>query len=174
MRRKTAVAGMVALAMSLVATTAEAAPAVVITSPAEGDTISRSASPQITVAGGVTFDEPEPTTRQFFLRRDACGGSAAQNLRLETESGTDGGNGCGYIPPGWNIFTEVSNVVPIGDFDHHYPTLAGEPNDGVPLTYDGTRPVTGTIVRRAISAAPGNQRPPSRSRGKRSAAVRRR
>jgi hypothetical protein len=108
---------------------AATAPTISITSPAPGATISKAVSDTILVNGTATFDVPVAATRTFYLRRDACGGSAAQNTRLSTASGTDGGDGCGNLIGGASTATT------------NYPA-----ENGLPLTVDTTKAAKVTIV----------------------------
>jgi hypothetical protein len=125
------------LAVVVMAGAAVAAPTVSITSPANGTTVSRSQTPTLALAGAVSFDTPVADTRQFFLRRSACGGS--DNPRLSVQAGGDGsGDGCGDLVPG--AFREVATMAGAGVASEDYPAV-----DGVPLTFDGTKPVTGKI-----------------------------
>jgi hypothetical protein len=122
--------------------TAVAAPELAITSPEDGATISRGAQPSIEIGGQVQFEEPEALTRRWFVRRDACGGEAAQNERLSIVQGVDGGSGCGYIPPGWAALSEVFAALgEEGAFAAVHPA-----EDGIPFTLDASEPITGTVV----------------------------
>jgi hypothetical protein len=118
------------------ASVAAAAPTVTITSPSAEATVSRSASPTLAVAGSATFDPPVASTRQFFLRQDACG-TDSNNPHLSVRQGRDGGNGCGYV-------TQPANEVlhTLGEALTWSYTSA----DGVPFTLDTAGRLTGTIV----------------------------
>lgn len=136
MRKKTAVTGMVALAMCLLATTAHAAPAVSITSPEAGATISRSATPQIPVAGDVAFDEPLQEERTLYMRRTQCA------------SGSDDAN-LSVVQPGGN---QQSSCAFIFQAANEALILAGDPglsvtypSENFAFTLDASRPITGTI-----------------------------
>lgn len=89
------------------------------------------------VSGEFAQDVP-----RYFLRRDDCGGDA-DNLHLSLTAGDpDGGDGCGFIPPGWNALNEGFAL--LGDEEglvQDYPA-----RDGLPFTLDGSTDITGTIV----------------------------
>ena len=136
MRKKISLTITVLAVLGLFAAHVQAAPTVTITSPADGDTISRGANPTFTMAGGVSFDTPAPTTTRYFARRAACGGTADQNMRLSTTSGTDGGTGCGYIG-GWNL---------LGTADEPGFAMDFPAENGVPLTLDAGRAIATRII----------------------------
>jgi len=136
MRKKISLTITVLAVLGLFAAHVQAAPTLTITSPEDAASISRAENPQFTMAGDVSFDTPEPTTTRYFLRRAACGGTAAQNMRLSTISGTDGGTGCGYIG-GWNL---------LGTADEPGFAMDFPAEDGVPLTLDAGRAIATRIV----------------------------
>lgn len=129
MRKKTAVTGMLALALSLVATTAGAAPTVTITTPADGSTVSKSASPTLTVTGDVAFDTPEASELQFFVRRTGC----TDDKRLSVEQGAET-SGC----------AEANSHTPANEITRT-PTLFNAA-DGLPFTLDASRSVQGVVT----------------------------
>ena len=133
-------------AVALMAGSAVAAPAVSITSPADGSTVSRSQNPSLALAGAVSFDTPEADTSRFFLRRSACGGTVDQGMRLSRTSGTDGGTGCGYIG-GWNLLGTADEPSFVMDF----PAA-----DGVPFTLDSSRQLTARISMDSYRGIVGN------------------
>lgn len=147
MRTRLTLTVAIVAALGLLAGQVSATATVTITSPADGSTISRSASPQFSMAGTASFDTPSATTTRYFLRRAACGGSADPQMRLSTVSGTDGGTGCGYIG-GWNL---------LGTADEPGFAMDFPASDGVPLTLDASRAITARIVAssyRGISGSP--------------------
>lgn len=123
-----------------------AVPTVSITSPANGTTVSRSATPTLALAGGVSFDTPAPTSTRFFLRRAACGGTADPGMRLSITNGTDGGTGCGYIG-GWNA---------LGTADEEGFAMDFPAADGLPFTLDASRPLTARISMDSYRGIVGN------------------
>jgi hypothetical protein len=136
MRMKTIrLAVMVTAAVALLASVAAAAPAVSITSPAAGASVSRSATPQLHVTGTTGFDTPTPTDREIFLRRDGDGTTCGETFISESD-GTDGGNGCS--------FTFGMLAVAGQDFTELYGNTKDQVN--VPLTLDASRNITGMIA----------------------------
>lgn len=122
-------------AAALVAVAAAATgPGVTITSPAAGQKISLRHSTYTAVAGTASFATPTSATTRFYLRRDGCG-TANDNPHLSVSSGTDAGDGCGLVL----TIVGVGGTVDQGAFVD-YPST-----DGMPLTLDGSQPVTGTI-----------------------------
>jgi hypothetical protein len=107
---------------------------VTITSPKEGQSISQKRVPNLPVFGGVTFASATASSTAYYLRRDGCG-TSSDNPHLSITSGTDAGNGCGLT---------VTVVGVGGDADANayvdYPS-----SDGMPLSLDASRKVTGTI-----------------------------
>jgi hypothetical protein len=135
MHKATWTAALIAAAATLAAA-AEAAtgPGVTITSPAAGQKISPRHNAYTAVAGTASFATPTAGTTRFYLRRDGCG-SANDNPHLSVTSGTDGGDGCGLVL----TIVGVGGTADQGAFVD-YPST-----DGMPLTLDASRPVTGTI-----------------------------
>lgn len=125
-----------AIAVVVMAGSVSATPIISITSPASGTSISRSQTPTLSLAGQVSFDTPIATSRRFFLRRADCG--AADNPRLSVQQGGDGGSGCGDLVPG--AVREAATMLGAGVASDNYPAV-----DGIPLTYDGSKAITGTI-----------------------------
>ena len=136
MSRAKALAVLVPAALALIAGVATASStSVTITSPREGQSVSLRRVPNLPVYGSVTFAAATPNTTRFFMRRDGCG-TSNDNPHLSVTSGTDGGDGCGLV---------VSSVAgPGGTVDQgafvDYPS-----EDGMPLTVDASRAITGTI-----------------------------
>lgn len=128
MTRKTAITAIVSLALSLLASTVSAAPTVTITSPTSGASFSRSASPRIDVAGAVSFDAPEPSERTFYMRRTSC----TTDQRLTTDQGTE-----------TSSCAETVSLTPVAEEQAAGTTYDAE--DGVPLTLDASRPITGVV-----------------------------
>jgi hypothetical protein len=135
-RRRLVVAFAAAVAVlgSLVVSAFAATPSVTITTPKAGQSVSLKRNPYLAIAGTVQFAPATPGSTTFYLRRDGCG-TASDNPHLSVTSGEDGGDGCGLV------FTVVGVG---GDVDQgafvDYPS-----QDGMPLTLDTSRAVTGTI-----------------------------
>jgi hypothetical protein len=108
---------------------------VTITSPKAGSSISLKKNPYLAVAGNVSFAPTTAGSTRFYLRRDACG-TSADNPHLSVTSGTDGGDGCGLI---LNSIVGAGGDVDQGAFVD-FPST-----DGMPLAFDSSRNVTGTI-----------------------------
>jgi hypothetical protein len=131
-RAKALVAGIVGLLAFAGAVSAAGTPSVTITSPKTGSTFSAQRTPTLTVAGAAAFTVPAQTSTTFYLRRDGCG-TPNDNPHLSVTSGTDGGEGCGFV--GGNGL--VAGVSP-GLFSVDYPST-----DGMPLILDTSRSVDG-------------------------------
>jgi hypothetical protein len=127
---------LVPAALALIAGVATASStSVTITTPKEGQSFSKKRTPQLPVTGGVNFAAANPNTSLFYVRRDGCG-TSSDNPHLSIASGTDAGSGCGSL---------INGVVGAGgDADAgafvDYPS-----NDGMPLSFDATRDITGTF-----------------------------
>ena len=125
-----------ASALLLTGIAAGATSSVTITSPRAGQSISLKKNPYLAVAGGVSFAAATPGDTTFYLRRDGCG-TSNDNPHLSTQSGTDGGDGCGLI------FNAVVGVG--GDVDQaafvDFPAA-----DGMPLSLDATRQISGVVA----------------------------
>jgi hypothetical protein len=106
-----------------------------ITTPKAGSSISQRTNSYTAVAGNVSFAAANAQTTRFFLRRDGCG-TSNDNPHLSVTSGTDAGDGCGLVV---NQVGLVGDAAPEATFTD-YPA-----SDGMPLAFDGTRPVTGQI-----------------------------
>lgn len=128
MKKKIAVTAMVALALGLVATTAGAAPTVTISTPTSGASFSKSASPKINVAGTVGFDAPEPSESVFYVRRTSC----TTDQRISTDQGGETAS-C----------AETVSLTPVAEEQALGTTYPAE--DGIPLTLDASRPITGVV-----------------------------
>ena len=135
MKRAGRLAALAAATVMVASGGAQAAPVVQITSPVSGATISRAAQPELLVTGTAAFAPPVESTRTFYLRRDACT-DGVDNERLSVVNGSDGGDGCGLIGAG-NLTTT-------------YPAA-----DGVPVTVDADRNLTGKIVTSSFEPSTG-------------------
>ncbi len=136
MRKRIRAAGLLAVTAALVTGIAAVAggPSVTITSPGAGQKLSARHTTYVAVAGAASFATPTAGTSRFYLRRDGCG-TASDNPHLSVTSGTDGGDGCGLVL----TIVGVGGTADQGAFVD-YPST-----DGMPLTLDASRPVTGTI-----------------------------
>lgn len=137
MRKAVAAAVLAAAAAALAAAFAVAAagPSTTITSPSAGQKVSLRRNAYLAVAGSAAFASPAAQSTRFYLRRDGCG-TPNDNPHLSVTSGTDGGDGCGLV---LSSFVGVGGTVDQGA-SVDYPTT-----DGMPLTLDAGRTVTGTI-----------------------------
>lgn len=141
MRRRITAAALLASAAVLVSGAAvAAAPGTTITSPSAGQRISARHNAYVAVAGSAAFTTPAQQATRFYLRRDGCG-TANDNPHLSVTSGTDAGDGCGLVL----TVVGVGGTVDQGAFVD-YPS-----SDGMPLTLDGSRSVTGTIDLESIA-----------------------
>jgi hypothetical protein len=109
-------------------------PSVTITSPTAGERISAHHDAYLAVAGTAAFQAPAAGATRFYLRRDGCG-SASDNPHLSVTSGTDAGDGCGLVLTAVGVGGTVDQGASVD-----YPST-----DGMPLTLDSSRAVTGTI-----------------------------
>jgi hypothetical protein len=136
-RKAIALAIPVAAAFALVAGAVYGAsgPTVAITSPTSGQHVSLRHNPYLAVAGTASFAAPAAGTSRFFLRRDGCG-TSNDNPHLSVASGTDGGDGCGLT---------LTSVVGLGGTADQAASVDFPSQDGMPLTLDAGRAVTGTI-----------------------------
>lgn len=133
-RARALVAGIVASLAVAAAVSAASAPSVTITSPKQGSAVSAKRTPSLTISGAATFAPVTAGSSRFYLRRDGCG-TSNDNPHLSVTSGTDGGNGCGFI--GGNGFV---STVSKGLFSVDYPSI-----DGMPLVLDSSRTIEGTL-----------------------------
>jgi hypothetical protein len=135
MRTRIRAAALIAIAAAATAAVAAATgPSVTITSPTAGQKISLRHNAYTAVAGTASFATPNAQATRFYLRRDGCG-TANDNPHLSVTSGTDGGDGCGLVL----TIVGVGGTADQGAFVD-YPSA-----DGMPLTLDASRPVTGSI-----------------------------
>src|SRR5207248_2009752 len=74
-------------------------------------------------------------TTRFYLRRDGCG-TANDNPHLSVGSGIDGGDGCGLV---------LTSIVGAGGTVDQAASVDYPSTDGMPLTLDASRMVSGTI-----------------------------
>ena len=109
-------------------------PSVTITSPKTGSALSAKRTPSLTVAGTAAFAAVNPTSVKFYLRRDGCG-TSSDNPHLSVTSGSDAGEGCGFVG-GNGIVSTVSK----GLFSVDYPS-----SDGMPLILDTSKTIEGTL-----------------------------
>jgi hypothetical protein len=134
--RAKALVVLVPAALALVAGVAVASPtSVTITTPKEGQSLSKKRTPQLPVTGGVTFAAANPDTSLFYVRRDGCG-TANDNPHLSISTGQDAGSGCGSLING---VVGAGGDVDAGAFVD-YPST-----DGMPLAFDASRNITGTF-----------------------------
>lgn len=117
------------------AAAAPAAPTVSMTTPEEGAVISRGASPMLEVAGTVAFETPTPQERIYYVRRSGC----QDDQRLSVIRGGADETACS---------TPVTEPEPppgsvVGG---HRSFTVYEAVDGVPLTLDASRPLTGVVT----------------------------
>jgi hypothetical protein len=129
--RIAALSAMVAL---LAGVAAASTSSVTITSPYPGQSISLKRNPAFAVAGKVSFTTPAAASTKFNLRRDGCG-TTNDNPHLSTTSGTDAGDGCGL----------VFSIVGAGSEANKGAFIDYPATDGLPLTIDSSREVTGVL-----------------------------
>jgi hypothetical protein len=108
---------------------------VTITSPKSGSSTALHQNPYTAVAGTVAFAAANPQTTRFDLRRDGCG-TSNDNPHLSATTGTDAGDGCGLI---------VNSVAGVGGDADQAAFVDFPASDGMPLTLDTSRNVSGVI-----------------------------
>ncbi len=118
-------------------------PTVSISTPTEGQRVSARRDPYLAIAGAASLATPAATSTRFYLRRDGCG-TSGDNPHLSIVDGTDAGDGCGLT---------LTSVVGAGGTVDQDASVDYPSTDGMPLTLDGSRPLTGTIDLRSISPA---------------------
>jgi hypothetical protein len=133
--RALAAATVVCAALAAGIASAASGPSVTITSPKAGSKVALHNNPYLAVAGTATFATATAAATRFYLRRDGCG-TSNDNPHLSVTSGADGGDGCGLA---LSSFVGAGGTVDQGAFVD-YPST-----DGMPLTLDSSRAVTGTI-----------------------------
>ena len=138
MKHTTRLAGCLFAALALTATAAGAEATISITSPASGATISRSASPEMDVQGLATFDVAQPGSRSLFLRRNGCGQGQDNTTFMSTTAGSDT-SGCGNLVNDLNEPMILAGQGPL--LVTTYPSA-----DGLPMTLDADRDLTGKIA----------------------------
>jgi hypothetical protein len=142
MRKKTLAAALLvaSVALALGAAAAGSGPSVTIASPAAGQRVAAHRDPYVAVAGTASFATPAPAAARFYLRRDGCG-TSTDNPHLSVTSGTDAGDGCGLT---------LTSIVGVGGTVDQGASVDYPSVDGMPLTLDASRTVTGTIDLQSI------------------------
>jgi uncharacterized protein (DUF736 family) len=128
--------------MLLVGVAVASTTSVTITSPAAGQTISLKKTPVMGVGGTVSFATPTAGSTKYYLRRDGCG-TSNDNPHLSVTSGTDAGDGCGL----------TFAVVGVGSEVDHGAYVDYPASDGLPLTIDSSRTISGVIDLEGIQNA---------------------
>jgi hypothetical protein len=137
MRNAFRAAGLLAATTALVSAVAIAAggPSATITSPTAGQKVSARHTSYLAIAGTASFAPSAAGATRFYLRRDGCG-TSNDNPHLSVTSGTDGGDGCGIV---------LNAVVGLGGDVDQGAFVDFPASDGMPLSLDSSRAVTGTI-----------------------------
>ena len=113
---------------------AHAAPTISILSPASGESISKSAEPEMLVIGEASFDAPVPSQSEFYLRNDGASDCSTIHTFLATEQGSD--VGCLYVAqPANEVLAQLGDPL----------TWDFPAEEGLPLTLNSGA-LTGTIV----------------------------
>lgn len=146
MRKPKLVAALLAASAALAGGAACAAtgPSLTIATPTAGQRISLHRTPYLAVAGAASFATPAASTTRFFLRRDGCG-TSGDNPHLSIASGTDAGDGCGLL---------LTSLVGAGGTVDQAAAVDYPTSDGMPLTLDASRTVTGTIDLASVGLVP--------------------
>lgn len=144
-RRAKVLTAALALAGAAAAGVAYAAtgPSVTITTPGAGQRVSARHTPYLAVAGTASFATPAAVATRFYLRRDGCG-TSSDNPHLSVTSGTDGGDGCGLL---------LTSIAGAGGTVDQGASVDYPSSDGMPLTLDSSRTVSGTIDLQSIGIA---------------------
>ena len=123
-------------AVALLAGSASAAPQISIDSPAAGASISRSATPTLSISGLVSFDEPRQEARTLYLRRTQCANGNDDAHLSPVKPNSSQQSGCLFI-------AQPANEV--------YATLGEEPlsttyaTEDFSFTLDASKPITGNV-----------------------------
>lgn len=136
MKKNLTVAGMVALAVGLLAPGVGAATSVSVTTPAEGATISRSANPSLAVTGLSEFDQPQQADSLLYMRRTLCASGDDDSNLSTVKPNASHQSGCGFI-------AQPANEVLITTGDPGLST--NYPSEDFAFTLDASKPITGTI-----------------------------
>src|SRR5207245_2064461 len=83
----------------------------------------------------VALADSSPTRTTFYLRRDGCG-TSNDNPHLSVTKGDDGGDGCGLV---------VNGIVGLGGDADQGAFVDFPSTDGMPVTLDASRTITGVI-----------------------------
>jgi hypothetical protein len=144
-RRTKVLSAALAFACAAAAGAAAAAtgPSLTITTPTAGQRVFARQNPYVAVAGTAGFATPTASSTRFYLRRDGCG-TSSDNPHLSVTSGTDGGDGCGLI---------LTSVVGAGGTVDQAASVDYPSADGMPLTLDAGRAVSGTIDLQSVGIA---------------------
>ncbi len=141
MRTITTRLAVAAVAVLALAGPASAEPVLTVTSPAAGDTVSRSATPQLAIAGTAAFDAPEATETKYFLRQNVCSNASTDTRSLSTTFSTSDAASCGYngfITPMNEVFNTIDGQPAL--------TIAFPMEDvSLPITLDASRPIAGVL-----------------------------
>lgn len=139
-------AALIAAGLALVPTVlAGASTSLTVTTPRQGQSFALHNTSYIPVAGTVSFAPATPSSTTFFVRRDGCG-TSNDNPHLSVTKGTDAGNGCGLT---------LTSIVGLGGVVDQSASVDFPSEDGMPLTLDAGRNVTGTIDLESIALADG-------------------
>jgi uncharacterized protein (DUF736 family) len=139
-------AAIAAAGLALVPTVlAGASTSLTITTPKQGQSFALHNTSYIPVAGTVSFAPATQSSTTFFLRRDACG-TSDDNPHLSVTKGTDAGDGCGLT---------LTSIVGLGGTVDQAASVDFPTEDGMPLTLDTSRNVTGTIDLESFALAAG-------------------
>lgn len=138
----------IAVSAVMLGATAVAAPTLTMTAPEEGAIYSAGAT-GFQARGEVTFDEPEPATTRFYLRRDTCSPLAGGARWLSPTTGAE--------PPCTPVFDPLGNIVLEGfGNDSLVRQKDYTQREGGHQTLDASRPITGVLTVSSYSAGPAH------------------
>lgn len=136
MKRTLTLSGMLALVVVLLAPSAGAASAISISTPTEGASISRSATPTLNLGGLVEFDQPQQADRLLYMRRTKCASGDDDSHLSTVRPNSSHQSGCGFIAQPLN---EVYIMSGDDGLSTNYPSAE------FAFTLDASKPITGTI-----------------------------
>lgn len=155
MKRKLVTVVVAVVVVAALVSPAGAAGTITITSPADGASISRSATPQIALAGTVAFAAPVPVERKFYMvgeHRTSCntvttpgGGTCPDRLILEPK---DESSQRDRLASQVSVGSSCTTLGCVNNWQTMEPGSFSGENSGVPYTLDTSNPVTGVFTLR--------------------------
>lgn len=123
-----------ALVVAVGVASAASGPSTSISTPSAGEKIPLRHTPYLAIAGSAGFATPAATSTRFYPRRDGCG-TTSDNPHLSVTNGVDAGDGCGL----------AVGIVGAGSAADQGAFVDFPSTDGMPLTLDASRAITGVV-----------------------------